>query len=77
MFLGMEHGWFNRANEDYNDFMKAMLQGDLDAMNAFMNDMALELFSSFDSGKKPSLRTPERIRCYGFAFEWSKILIGN
>ncbi len=41
--------------------MKAMLQGDLDAMNTFMNDMASELFSYFDSGKKPSRRTPERL----------------
>ncbi len=60
MFRGMVRGWFNRADEDYNDFVKAMLQDDLDAMNAFMNDMALELFSSFDSGKKPSRRAPER-----------------
>lgn len=60
MFNVMVRGWFHRAGEDYNDFVKAMLQGDLDAMNTYMNDMALELFSSFDSGKKPSRRTPER-----------------
>ncbi len=60
MFNAMVQGWFNRADEDYNDFVEAMLQGDLDAMNVFMNDMASELFSYFDSGKKPSRRTPER-----------------
>ena len=60
MFNAMVQGWFNRADEDYNDFVEAMLLGDLDAMNVFMNDMAAELFSYFDSGKKPSRRTPER-----------------
>jgi hypothetical protein len=61
MFNAMVQGWFNRADEDYNDFVEAMLLGDLDAMNVFMNDMASELFSYFDSGKKPSRRTPERL----------------
>lgn len=60
MFNAMVQGWFNRADEDYNDFVEAMLLGDLNAMNVFMNDMAAELFSYFDSGKKPSRRTPER-----------------
>ena len=29
-------------------FLKALILGDVDAMNQYMNDIALETFSSFD-----------------------------
>ena len=45
---------------DYNDFVRAMLQGDIRGMNVYMNEISLEIFSSFDTGKRPSSRTPER-----------------
>lgn len=59
MFENLIHDWFSN-NEDYNDFIKALLMDDLKAMNAFMNRVTEEMFSSFDSGKKPSERSPER-----------------
>ena len=60
MFSGMIRGWFMEAEADYNDFIKAMLQNDIKAMNAYMNQVTEEVFSSFDSGKKPSRNAPER-----------------
>ena len=44
----------------YNDFIRAMLLGDLEAMNTYMNRIALATFSYFDTGKAPSLEEPER-----------------
>ena len=60
MFEGMVRGWFAEVKGDYNDFEKALLQGDKKAMNAYMNQVTEEVFSSFDSGKKPSRNAPER-----------------
>ncbi len=40
--------------------MKALLLGDVDAMNEYMNRVAETTFSSFDTGKKPSRSEPER-----------------
>ncbi|MDY3797047.1 MAG: AAA family ATPase [Agathobacter sp.] len=60
MFEGMIRGWFTEAEEDYNEFIKAMLQNDLKAMNAYMNRVALGTFSYFDTGKRPSYDQPER-----------------
>ena len=62
MFGGMVSGWFDGEAEDaYNDFVKALILGDLDAMNEYMNRVSSEIFSSFDTGKKPSEKAePER-----------------
>ena len=60
MFYGMVRGWFNKARVDYNDFVKAMLSGDVEAMNEYMECVAEKIFSSFDSGTKPSKSQPER-----------------
>ena len=60
MFRSMVKGWFAPANRDYNDFVKAMLQGDIKSMNGYMNRVALQTFSYFDTGKHPSLSEPER-----------------
>ena len=60
MFYGMVRGWFNKARVDYNDFVKAMLSGDVEAMNEYMECVAEQIFSSFDSGTKPSKSQPER-----------------
>ena len=60
MFYGMVRGWFNKARVDYNDFVKAMLSGDVEAMNEYMECVAEQIFSSFDSGTKPSKAQPER-----------------
>ena len=61
MFDGMVKSWFKKTKTDYNDFITAMFQKDLDAMNEYMNQMSLELFSSFDTGKRVSKKAqPER-----------------
>ncbi len=60
MFDGMVRSWFMEVKGDYNDFEKALLQGDVEAMNVYMNEVTQEVFSSFDSGSKPSRNAPER-----------------
>ena len=60
MFYSMVRGWFNRAKADYNDFVKAMLLGDVEAMNEYMERVAEQIFSSFDTGTQPSRTQPER-----------------
>lgn len=60
MFEGMIQSWFLDAEADYNDFVKALLLGDVKAMNAYMNRVALCTFSYFDTGKNPSGEEPER-----------------
>ena len=61
MFRSMIRRWFADAEENYNDFVTALLLGDVKAMNRFMNDIALETFSYFDTGKRKSGKAePER-----------------
>ena len=60
MFRSMIKGWFAKSNIRYNDFMKALLLNDVKHMNQFMNDIALQSFSFFDTGKQPSESEPER-----------------
>lgn len=61
MFQNMIRTWFGTVRSDYNDFEKALLLGDVDAMNEYMNRVALETFSSFDTGRRSSGRVePER-----------------
>ena len=48
------------AEGDYNDFVQALLMGDVKAMNAYMNRVALSTFSYFDTGRNPSGAEPER-----------------
>ena len=60
MFGGMIKGWFAENRADYNDFIKALLSDDLKAMNVYMNCVSSEMFSYFDTGKKPSKKEPER-----------------
>ncbi|MBO5143934.1 MAG: AAA family ATPase, partial [Lachnospiraceae bacterium] len=60
MFNGMVRSWFKSAGTDYSDFVKAMLSGDVDAMNIYMNRVALQIFSYFDTGKSIFGAEPER-----------------
>lgn len=61
MFEKMIEGWFSRFIPSYNTFIKALLLGDIDAMNAYMNRVALSTFSYFDVGGGSSSETePER-----------------
>ena len=60
MFRNMISRWFADTGSDYNDFIKAMLAGNKKAMNAYMNRVALQTFSYFDTGRLPSITEPER-----------------
>ena len=60
MFQRMIRDWFWEEGDSYNDFIKALLADDVKAMNFYMNKVALQTFSFFDSGKKPSEEEPER-----------------
>lgn len=61
MFEQMIEDWFAQSAPDYNDFVKALLRGDKKSMNAYMNRIALTVFSYFDTGNKPSEQAePER-----------------
>ena len=60
MFEQMIEGWFSRSVPAYNDFIRALELNDLEAMNEYMNRVALATFSSFDTGTHPSGAEPER-----------------
>ncbi len=61
MFRQLIKGWFSKYTPAYNDFILAMLGDDVRRMNLYMNQVALETISFFDSGKKPSMASqPER-----------------
>lgn len=61
MFADMFAGWFQSSISSYNNFISALIQGNLKQMNIYMNEVALETFSSFDTGKRISPKTqPER-----------------
>ncbi len=60
MFRGMIDRWFRQFTPAYNDFLRALLLGDLEAMNLYMNRVSLAVFSHFDTGVQPSESEPER-----------------
>ncbi len=63
MFKQMIEDWFMGGSNAsvYNEFIKALLTGDLESMNTYMNKVALNTFSFFDTGKEASEETePER-----------------
>ena len=60
MFSKMIRGWFKKDNL-MSKFISAMFIGDVREMNLYMNDVALNTFSYFDVGNKPTNRKePER-----------------
>ncbi len=58
MFEDMVRDWFFEG-DNYNDFIKALLLGDVEAMNLYMNRVTREIFSYFDTGKSEHSE-PER-----------------
>ncbi len=61
MFQNMIKGWFRQQSASYNDFIKALLENDVDYMNEYMNEITKVMFSSFDVCNKPSdMIKPER-----------------
>ena len=66
MFKKMILRWFSPAKNETNEFIKALISGDIESMNEYMNDVALRTFSSFDTGKHTSeKKAPENLAsCY-------------
>ena len=61
MFSKLIRGWFKKAENNYPEFIRCMLTGNVKDMNRYMNRIALTTFSYFDSGNGPSEKTePER-----------------
>ena len=60
MFERMIDGWFEGCRRVNNAFLQAMLSGDVKGMNTYMNKVALQSFSYFDTGRSPSEEEPER-----------------
>lgn len=60
MFEDLIREWFMGAQAAYSTFIKALLIGDVDAMNDYMNRIALNTFSYFDTGKQAGQTEPER-----------------
>ena len=60
MFRKLIAGWFKKGN-CLSHFIKAMLCGDEEEMNDYMNEVALNTFSSIDVIRSPSdAKHPER-----------------
>lgn len=60
MFESIIQDWFADVTEDYNDLITALLQGNVSAMNQYMNQVTKAMFSYFDTGKRASDAEPER-----------------
>ena len=59
MFEGLVKAWFS-STSSYNQFLKALMQDDLDFMNDYINEVVLSYFSSFDTGGSSEKSDPER-----------------
>ena len=66
MFENMILRWFSPAKMETNEFVKALINGDVEAMNNYMNDVALKTFSSFDTGKHMSEKKAPENFFHGF-----------
>ena len=60
MFRKMILRWFSPAKRETNEFIRALISGDIESMNAYMNKVTLKTISYFDTGNTPSDEEPER-----------------
>ena len=61
MFRNMIRDWFSGEDVPYNGFIKALLLNDIEAMNEFMETIALRTFSCFDIAESTAKNdAPER-----------------
>ena len=61
MFASMIRGWFKgKSRREYNGFIHALLNGDTNLMNLYMEKVVLSSISYFDTGNRPSVSEPER-----------------
>ena len=66
MFRKMILRWFSPAKHETNEFIRALISSDIESMNEYMNDVALNTFSSFDSGKHTSEKKAPENFFHGF-----------
>ena len=65
MFEVMIEQWFGEEKFNYNNFVKSLLNGDIESMNEYMNRVTRGVISYFDTGKTPSDEESERLAsCY-------------
>lgn len=64
MFEKLIGDWFSRSAPSYNSFVKALLCGDVEAMNEYMNRVVFAVFSYFDTGRGRSGGMEETERFY-------------
>ena len=76
MFYSIVRGWFKSIKGDYNDFVKALLQDDIEEMNLYMNRITKTVFSYFDTAKTPSESEPEKFY-HGFVLGLMTELVGE
>ena len=77
MFEDMIRDWFSEEDVPYNEFIKAMLSGDVKAMNRYMNTVSLATFSYFDTAKNSfTENAPERFY-HGFVLGLVVELMGR
>ena len=60
MFEVMIEQWFGEEKFNYNNFVKSLLNGDIESMNEYMNRVTRGVISYFDTGKTPSDEESER-----------------
>ena len=60
MFEQMIGTWFEGCRRVTNAFLQALLSGNVEDMNIYMNKVALQSFSYFDTGKNSPEEEPER-----------------
>ena len=60
MFRSMIKNWFTVSASNYNEFVRALLQDDVEAMNVYMNRVAMNTFSYFDTSVGHGQEEPER-----------------
>lgn len=60
MFRRIIKDWFSGSSSHYNAFIRALLLGNLDAMNDYMNRVARGTFSYFDTGGNTQGSEPEK-----------------
>lgn len=66
LFQQMVEGWFADHISAYNEFIKALLADDREAMNSYMNKVAFATFSYFDTGSNISEESEPEKFYHGF-----------
>ena len=66
MFENMISDWFETSDNASEEFANALIEGDLEAMNYYMNDIALQTFSCFDTAGNEETRVRPENFYHGF-----------